>query len=503
MVSVCFSENFSSSLQETDQSSAWATTPQVDSLKINFFLGKDNKVYVELSGNLPFVSHERFIHRRMSLSDLMGYSDQQYDDVTAAVQSTLRANPARDPAQSADIDDPRAQLESRMTPSKPECFHMVPHLLSPETALQCKDEDSIEKTFDLDHRGGFIVYKLSSTGGWSLLHALAAALTIRHPSFQFSVLDLYYYYKKAVEDEPVNRMSSAGFLAPVHPAADSCTFDWDITAQAMDSYMEYHGFGPYTFIPVQPPSHKTNPPSCVFTFPCALKDRAVAQMKRVWIVYTANEDQARPQFNVVLKHDTKLSPHLVNSVNELESQQSVEYRNNIRFLEADLMDRNVSMTSLALEEIQELFHETEAARQKHMSRPCFGSKAIEPNRRSQRPNGRKRVLMISTPPPLSLLNPETGHSRSKYRSSSPMSHISIDFPYEMMDTGSWFASQYLNSGKASETVAGEKNRVDDDYSGLDPDDDHKIMSDSSIVLSPGSKALDATTICFPSRFRTP
>lgn len=82
-----------------------------------------------------------------------------------------------------------------------------------------------------------------------------------------------------------------------------------------------------------------DPASCVFTVPCALKDRAVTQMKRVWIVYTANEDQVRPQFNVVLKHDTKLSPHFVNSVKELESQQSLGHSNKIRLLEADLMDR--------------------------------------------------------------------------------------------------------------------------------------------------------------------
>ncbi|KAG6357173.1 hypothetical protein INS49_015051 [Diaporthe citri] len=185
---------------------------------------------------------------------------------------------------------------------------------------------SIEKTFDLDHRGGFTVYKVSSTGCWSLLHALVAALTIQHPSYEFSVLDLYYYYKKAVDDEPVNRVSSAGFVATVKPAADNCTFDWDITAQAMDSDMEYHGFGPYTFILVQPPSNKTTPPA---------------------------------------------------------------------------------------------------------------------------------VLCLHRPMRFERQGSYTDEAR-----------------------------------RASETVAGDKNRVDDDSSGLDPDNDHIIMSDSPIVLSPYSKALD-------------
>lgn len=134
-------------------------------------------------------------------------------------------------------------------------------------------------------------------------------------------MDLYYPYKKAVEDEPINKVSTWGFAARANPAANNCTFDWDITAQAMDSYMEGLGFDPYTFILVQPPSDKMTSPSCVFTIPCALKDEAIAQMQRVWIMYTANGEQARPQFNVVMKYNTDLLPCLVNAVNELEFQQ--------------------------------------------------------------------------------------------------------------------------------------------------------------------------------------
>lgn len=63
-----------------------------------------------------------------------------------------------------------------------------------------------------------------------------------------------------------------------------------------------------------------------------------------------------------------MSPRLINSLDALESQQSWEYNDGIRLLEADLMDRNVSMTSLTLEEIRALFNETAAARIEHMNR---------------------------------------------------------------------------------------------------------------------------------------
>lgn len=121
-----------------------------------------------------------------------------------------------------------------------------------------------------------------------------------------------------MEDEPINQVSTWGFAAHANHAANNCTFDWDITAQAMDSYMESLGTGPYTFIPVQPPSDKMTPPSCVFTIPWASKDEAIAQMQRLWIMSTANGEQARPHFNVMMKYNTELSPCLVNAVNELE-----------------------------------------------------------------------------------------------------------------------------------------------------------------------------------------
>ncbi|KAI7778999.1 hypothetical protein LA080_001429 [Diaporthe eres] len=153
-------------------------------------LGENMEASVELSGILPFVSHERIVLLRMSLNDFRrftGYSDQQYDDAIVAHRSTMRANPSHDPA-----------LEQ----NKPVSFHLVPQFLSLEIGLQFKDENSIKKTFDLDHGGGFTVFR------------------------------------KAIEHEPVNLVSTAGFLAPVHPGAGNFPFDWDITAQAMDCYID-------------------------------------------------------------------------------------------------------------------------------------------------------------------------------------------------------------------------------------------------------------------------
>lgn len=123
-----------------------------------------------------------------------------------------------------------------MTPGKPNYFHLVPHLLSFETALQCKSEDSTGKILDLDHQGGFAVCQIGSTGGWRLLHALIAALTMHHHSYDFCVLNLHCYrYRRALKDEIVDRVSTAGFLALFKLAAENCTVDCDITAQAMDS----------------------------------------------------------------------------------------------------------------------------------------------------------------------------------------------------------------------------------------------------------------------------
>lgn len=369
-----------------------------------------------------------------------------------------------------------------MTPSEPKRFHLVPHLLGLETALQCKGENSIEKTFDSDHREGFSVYKVSSTGGWSLIHALVAALTFKHPSHEFSALDLYYHYRKAVDDEPINKVSTWGFGARVNPAAYNCTFDWDITAQAMDSYMEGLGFGPYTFILVQPPSDKMTPPSRVFTIPCALKDEGIAQMQRVWLIYTANGEQVRPHFNVVVKYNTEVSLCLVNAVNKLEFQQDWSYINKIRSLEADLMNRKVSMTSLAWGKVQELFRETEAERHEHMNRPGFGSKTTKPSRLSQRPNHRKRAFMISRPSPLSPPEPETGHSRRKCRSASPMSEVDVLFPCEKIDTGSRLSNEESDSDEVTEAVGDDKDRLDNDSSGSHLAEDIKIMRNSADEL---------------------
>lgn len=142
------------------------------------------------------------------------------------------------------------------------------------------------------------------------------------------------------------------------------------------------------------------------------------------------------------------------------------------------MNRKVSMTSLALVEVQELFCETEAERHNHMSRPGFGSKTIKSSRLSQRPNDRKRDFMTSRPSPLSPSDPETGHSRRKCRSASPMSEIDIVFPYEMIDTGSRCANEDSDSDEVAETVGDDKDRLDNHRSGLHPADDGKIMRKS-------------------------
>lgn len=60
----------------------------------------------------------------------------------------------------------------------------------------------------------------------------------------------------------------------------------------------------------------------------------------------------------------------------------------------------------------------------------------------------------------------------------------------MIYTGSLFTSQDPNSNEASETVAGDKDRVDDDSSGSDSAEDHNVMRDPSIVLGPYPDALD-------------
>ena len=261
----------------------------------------------------------------MSLSDfrrVLGYSNRQFDDETAASRSILLANASHDPAKSAHVNEPRARLESRMTPEKPKRYYVVPHLLSLATFFQRKVHSSIYQTLGSDHSDGFTVYKTAFTGKWSLLHALVAALTIRHPSFKFSVLDLYYYYKKAVEHGPINQASTAGFLAPVNPAAYDCMFDWDITAQAIDYYMKDLGFPPHAFVVIQPVDDKTTPSSRIFTSPRSSTDQTVAGLQRMWLIYTENRDPHRAQCNVVIKYNTELSPSFVHAVNELESQRT-------------------------------------------------------------------------------------------------------------------------------------------------------------------------------------
>lgn len=333
-------------------------------MKVKVGVDKDNKAYVEFSGDAPAFWYQPIEGRRMSLSDFrraLGYSDVEFDEHTAAFQSYLRANVPHDPTQSANIGHPQARVESHITPGEPQCYQVVPHLLRLGTIGHPKIFLGLHSTFEMDHSGRFLIYKVASTGKWSLLHALVASLTILHPSTRFSVLDLYYHYKKAA----ANRANAA---------AHNSIFNWHIADQAIVDYMKDLGLPTrLTFVVVRPLDDKAT-----FTCPRNTPDWAVTMLQRLWLMYTKNEDPHRSHFNVVMRHDTEMSPILVNALNELESQQNWEYGGRIGLLEADLMDRNVSMTSLTLEETRELFHETPAARSEHMNRADFMSSKASP-----------------------------------------------------------------------------------------------------------------------------
>lgn len=348
-------------------------------MKLKVFLGEDNKEYVEVRGNDYIVSSQPTDKHCVSLSDLrllLGSSDAQYDDDIAALRSTLRANLPHDPAQSADINDPRARLEIRIVPGKSQFFRPVPHLISLPFSLHDKDPCAVDKIFGSDHKDGFAVYKVASTGKWSLLHALVSALTFRHPSFEFSALDLYYYYKKVAEYQPTNPVSTAGSLAPANAAANDYVFSQDIVAQAMNDYIYELGLPSHALVLIRPMGDETISLSEIFTsFPRRTLYWAVpTAVRRVWLIDTENEDPTRSHFNVVMRKDVELSNSLVEAVDKLESQQNWKYTGRIRLLEANLKDRNVSMTSLTLEEIRALFNETAAARIEHMNRAEFISK---------------------------------------------------------------------------------------------------------------------------------
>lgn len=349
-------------------------------MKLNVFLGEDNKEYVEFRGNDYIVSSQPTDNHYVSVSDLrhlLGSSDAQYDDDIAALRSTLRANLPHDPAQSADINDPRARLEIRIMPGKSQFFRPVPHLLSlPFSLHRNKDPCAVDKIFGSDHSDGFTVYKVASTGKWSLLHALVSALTFRYPSFEFSVLDLYYYYKKVAERQPTNPVSTAGSLAPANAAANDYVFNQDIVAQAMNDYIHELGLPSHALVLIRPMGDETISLSDIFTsFPRRTLYWAVpTAVRRVWLMYTETKDPNRSHFNVVMEKDMELSHSLVEAVNKLEIQQNWKYTGRIQLLETNLMDRNVSMTSLTLEETRTLFHETVAARIEHMNRAEFTSK---------------------------------------------------------------------------------------------------------------------------------
>lgn len=335
-------------------------------MKVKVDLDNKNKEYVEFSGDAPLLWHQPIEHRRMSLSDFrraLGYSDIEFDEYTAAFQSHLRANATYDPTKFANrsIVHPRARVESHISPGEPQCYRVVPQLLSLATGSRPNILCEIDLTFERDHRGGFLVYKVAPTGKWSLLHALIAALTILHPSINFSALDLYYHYSKAAESRGTNRANAA---------AHNCAFNWGIADLAISYYMKDLGLPTLlTFVVVRPLHDKT-----VFTTACGGPDWSITPLQRLWLMYTGNADPHRSHFNVVMKHETEMSPRLVNALDALESQQNWEYNSKIRLLEADLMDRGVSMTSLTLDETRELFHETAAARIEHMNRPGFASK---------------------------------------------------------------------------------------------------------------------------------
>lgn len=324
---------------------------------------ENGEPYVEFSSDAPVVWYLPIKGRRMSLSDFrraLGYSDIEFNEYTAAFQSYLRANLPHDPARSAKIGRPRARVESHITPGEPQCYQVVPQLLTiAADGPSCLCEPHI--TFERDFRGEFLVYRIPPTGKWSLLHALVAALTILHPSFEFSALNLYYYYKKAAENEETIR---------VNAAAHHSTFYWNIADSAIVYYMNDLGLPTLlTFMAVQPLDDKP-------AFTCARDGPhwSITPLQRLWLMYTKNKDPHRSHFNVVMRHDTEMSSRLVNALDALESQQNWEYSSKVRLLEADLMDQHVSMTSLTLEETRELFHETPAARFEHMNRPEFISK---------------------------------------------------------------------------------------------------------------------------------
>lgn len=71
-------------------------------------------------------------------------------------------------------------------PGEPQCYRVAPQLLSTATGSRPNILCEIDLTFERDHRGGFLVYKVAPTGKGSLLHTMVAALTIRYPSVECS-----------------------------------------------------------------------------------------------------------------------------------------------------------------------------------------------------------------------------------------------------------------------------------------------------------------------------
>lgn len=225
----------------------------------------------------------------------------------------------------------------------------------------------------MDHPDGFWVYQVQGPANWSLLQALATALTIRQCSCQTTVLDLYYFYKKAVRDEPINRVHKGKLQPLIKSDSYICTFEWDLVAQALDYWMDSLEQKPLTFVVTQPPDDKTTPVSRVSTVPVRMTEMRLAKMERLWL--------EEAHFNVVMPCETETGwkyRRLLHSLEDLDQEALHAYASEIRSLESDLFAKNVSMMSLSLEETHRLLRKTAIERAEHMNRSGFGFDFVDP-----------------------------------------------------------------------------------------------------------------------------
>ncbi|KAK7706583.1 hypothetical protein SLS64_007414 [Diaporthe eres] len=213
-----------------------------------------------------------------------------------------------------------------------------------------RDKYRIDKTSALDHPDGFWVYH---SANWSLFQALATALTIQQSSCQTTILDLYYFYKQAIRDEPVNQIHDGELSPLVRSDRYICAFSWDLVAQALDYYMEFLGQKPHTFVVIQPPDDKTTPVSHVFTVPVRMTETRLAKVERLWL--------GEAHFNVVMPCGTETGwkhRRLLHSLKDLDQKALHAYASEIRSLESDIFAKNVSMMSLSLDETHQLLRKT-------------------------------------------------------------------------------------------------------------------------------------------------